>query len=148
MGLSATAGAAPTAKFASSLAQLTPYVLSLLRFVAGLAFFEHGTAKLLGFPPHGAMPVFPEIEFFAGSVELVCGGLVTVGLFTRVVALLTSGEMAIGYFLEHFPRSFFPLLNGGDAAVLYCFIFFYLIFAGGGAVSLDALVWRRRGWSV
>jgi putative oxidoreductase len=139
-----SAAAASPAKSATSLEAFTPYALSLLRLMAGLLFFEHGMAKLFGFPPHGAMPVFPEIEFFAGSVELIGGGLLTVGLFTRVAALLTSGEMAIGYFLDHFPKSFFPLLNGGDAAVLYCFIFFYLIFAGGGAISLDALLWRRR----
>ncbi|HEX4408575.1 MAG TPA: DoxX family protein [Xanthobacteraceae bacterium] len=144
--MSATA-ASPTKITASSVTSLTqyaPYALSLLRFMAGLLFLEHGMAKILGFPPHGAMPVFPEIEFFAGCVELIGGSLITVGLFTRIAALLTSGEMAIGYFLDHFPRSFFPLLNGGDAAVLYCFIFFYLIFSGGGPLSLDALVWRNR----
>lgn len=143
MDVSATAGTMSGAKSAAPWAQFTPYALSLLRIVAGLLFLEHGMAKLLGFPHHGTMPVFPEIEFFAGSVELVCGGLLTVGLLTRVAAFLTSGEMAIGYFVDHFPRSFFPLLNGGDPAVLYCFIFFYLIFAGGGPLSLDAVLWRR-----
>jgi putative oxidoreductase len=144
MDMSAPAGATSPAQPAVSLARLTPYALSLLRFMAGLMFFEHGTAKILGFPPHGTSPVFPEIEFFAGSVELICGGLLTVGLFTRIAAFLTSGEMAIGYFVDHFPKSFFPLLNRGDDAVLYCFIFFYLIFAGGGPLSLDALLWRKR----
>jgi len=129
---------APTA-----LGRYTPYVLSLLRFMAGLLFFEHGLSKLFGFPPHGALQHFPNLEFFAGVVEFSGGFLVTIGLFTRFAAFLMSGEMAIGYFLVHAPKSFFPLLSGGDAAVLYSFLFFYLVFAGPGPVSLDAL-WRRK----
>lgn len=127
-----------------SLDRLTPYMRSLLRFMVGLLFFEHGLSKLFGFPPHGHTMVFPELEFFAGCCELIGGFLVTVGLFTRPAAFLVAGEMAIGYFHSHAPRSFFPLLNGGDAAVLYCFVFLYLACAGGGPLSLDALLWRRR----
>jgi putative oxidoreductase len=127
------------------LARLQPYVLSILRIMAGLLFLEHGLAKLFGFPPHGAMPVFPELEWFAGAVEFTGGILVSLGLFTRYAAFLMSGEMAIGYFLDHAPRSFFPLLNGGDAAVLFCFIFLYLSVAGAGPLSLDALLGRNRG---
>jgi len=125
------------------LKRVAPYALSLLRIMAALLFFEHGLSKLFGFPPHGQMPHFPELEFFAGTVEFTGGFLVAIGLFTRQAAFLMSGEMALAYFLSHAPRSFFPLLNGGEAAILYCFLFFYLVFAGGGPWSLDAL-WRGR----
>jgi putative oxidoreductase len=125
------------------LGRFQPYVLSILRIMAGLLFCEHGLSKLFGFPPHGAMPPFLALEWFAGSIEAAGGILVALGLLTRPAAFLMSGEMAIGYFLDHAPRSFFPLLNGGDAAVLYCFIFLYLVFAGPGPLSLDALVRRR-----
>jgi putative oxidoreductase len=118
-----------------------PRALSLLRFVAGLLFFEHGLSKLMGFPP---APQFAHLQPLsllgaAGLIELVGGALVCVGLFTRVSAFIMSGEMAVGYFLAHAPHSPFPVLNGGDAAVLYCFIFFYLFVAGGGSWSLDRL---------
>jgi putative oxidoreductase len=128
----------------SVLDRFQPYILSILRIMAGLLFCEHGLSKLFGFPPHGAMPHFPELEFFAGCIESTGGILVALGLLTRPAAFLMSGEMAIGYFLYHAPRSFFPLLSGGDAAVLFCFIFLYLVFAGPGPLSLDALIWRKR----
>ena len=129
---------------ATALERMRPYVLSILRIMAGLLFMEHGTAKLFGFPPHGPMPTFPELEFFAGSIELTGGALVALGLFTRPAAFIMSGEMAIGYFLNHAPKSFFPLLSGGEAAVLYCFIFLYFVFAGAGPLSVDALLWGRK----
>ena len=118
-------------------------MLSILRIMAGLLFCEHGTAKLFGFPPHGQMPGPMELEWFAGTMELTGGTLVTLGLFTRAAAFIMSGEMAIGYFMAHAPRSFFPLLNGGEAAVLFCFVFLYFVFAGAGPWSLDALIWRK-----
>jgi putative oxidoreductase len=136
--------AAPRAGRASALHRLQPYVLSILRIMAGLLFLEHGMAKLFGFPSHGPMPSFPELEWFAGMIELTGGTLVALGLFTRVAAFIMSGEMAIGYFMDHAPRSFFPLLNGGEAAVLYSFVFLYFVFAGAGPLSLDALVWGRK----
>jgi putative oxidoreductase len=129
---------------ATAFERCRPYVLSALRIMAGLLFFEHGMAKVFGFPPHGQMPGFPEIEWFAGRIELVGGGLLALGFGTRAVALIMSGEMAIGYFMDHAPRSLFPLLNGGDAPILYCFVFLYFVFAGGGPLSFDALVWRKR----
>jgi putative oxidoreductase len=117
----------------------TPRVLSLLRIAVALFFLEHGMQKLFGFPPRtGAGPGFLSLLWFAGVLEFVGGLLVLLGLFTRPVAFLLSGEMAIGYFMAHAPRSFFPVLNGGDAAALYCFVFFYLAFAGPGPWSLDA----------
>ena len=101
-------------------------------------------SKVFGFPPHGHMPVFPETEWFAGRIELIGGGLVALGLFTRAAAVMVSGEMAFAYFISHAPRSFFPLINGGEAAILFCFAFLYLVFAGGGPLSLDALLWGRK----
>jgi putative oxidoreductase len=139
--------AAATAEATSQpalLNRLVPYALSILRIMAGLMFLEHGMAKLFGFPPHGGVQQFMTFEWFAGAIEFTGGLLVALGLFTRPAALIMSGEMAIGYFMDHAPRSFFPLLNGGDSAVLYCFVFFYFIFAGAGPLGLDALIWRRR----
>jgi putative oxidoreductase len=121
----------------------TPRILSLLRIAVALFFLEHGMQKLFGFPPRTmAGPDFLTLLWFAGVIEFFGGLLVLVGLFTRPVAVLLSGEMAVGYFMAHAPRAFFPALNGGDAAALYCFIFFYLAFAGPGPWSLDAL-WGR-----
>lgn len=119
-----------------------PRMLSVLRIMAALLFMEHGLGKLFGFPgwptPNGGPALFTLI-WFAGAIEAVGGLLLALGLFTRPVAFILSGEMAIGYFTAHFPRSFFPVLNGGDAAVLYCFLFFYIFVAGGGAWSLDRM---------
>ncbi len=125
-----------------SLDRWAPHVLSILRIVVALLFLQHGLSKLLAFPQPMPAPAVFTMIWFAGVIELVGGVLVTLGLFTRAAAFIMSGEMAIAYFLAHAPRSFFPLLNGGDAAVLYCFVFFYLAFAGPGPWSLDAL-WKR-----
>lgn len=119
--------------------------LSLLRFVAGLCFLEHGLSKLFGFPPvatfaHG----LPPMVWVAGIVETFGGFLICIGLFTRPAAFIASGEMAVGYFTVHLPKSPFPEINGGDAAILYCFIFFFLIFAGAGPISVDRLIGSRR----
>jgi putative oxidoreductase len=139
---SAVSTSAPRS-YATTLERLSPYVLSILRIMAGLLFLEHGTSKLFGFPPHGPMPHLFELEWFAGMIEFCGGTLVALGLFTRPAAFLMSGEMAIGYFMFHAPRSFFPLLSGGEAAVLYCFVFLYFVFAGAGPWSLDAVIWRK-----
>jgi putative oxidoreductase len=122
-----------------------PYMLGVLRLVAALLFMEHGTAKLLGFP-HVAM--FDHLQafslvWFAGVLELVGGGLLALGLFTRATAFVLSGEMAVAYFMMHSPKGFFPVLNQGELAALYAFLFLYLVFAGGGAWSLDALMARK-----
>lgn len=124
---------------------LQPAALSLLRFVAGLCFLEHGTAKLFGFPPvaHYLTGHLPPLILAAGVIEVIGGALVTIGLLTRPAAFLTSGEMAIAYFKGHAVKSAFPLLSGGDAAVLYCFIFLYLAVAGGGLISLDRVLPSR-----
>ena len=118
-----------------------PRALSVLRIVAALLFMEHGTSKLFGFPvwpAHGGPPVFTLI-WFAGVIEALGGLLLALGLFTRPAAFIMSGEMAIGYWTSHAPKSFFPLLSGGDAAVLYCFVFLYIFVAGGGPWSIDSL---------
>ena len=119
-----------------------PRVLSIMRIMVGLLFMEHGTAKLLGFPPGTAAPALFTLHWFAGVIEMVGGALVALGLLTRIAAFIMSGEMAIGYFMSHAPLNFFPLVNRGDAAVLYCFIFLYLAVAGGGCWSLDRLLSR------
>ena len=116
----------------------SPYMLAVLRIVTALIFMEHGTQKLLGFQPSPTpAPELLSLRGIAGLLELVGGALLTVGLFTRPVAFILSGEMAVAYFIGHAPRSFFPILNGGDAAILYCFVFLYFAFAGGGPWSLD-----------
>lgn len=122
---------------------LQPYALSLLRFVAGLCFLEHGLQKLFGFPVAGPAHL-TALYLIAGLIEVIGGILVLLGLFTRPAAFIMSGEMAIAYFMSHAPKSVSPLANGGDAAILFCFIFFYLIFAGPGPISLDRLMaWHR-----
>jgi putative oxidoreductase len=125
---------------------LRAYALSLLRFIAGLCFLEHGSAKLFGFPSVAAYAAghLSPLILAAGYIEFVGGILVCLGLLTRPAAFLMSGEMAIGYFISHAPKSVFPVVNGGDAAILYCFIFLYLAVAGGGPVALDQwLRWAR-----
>jgi putative oxidoreductase len=124
-----------------------PRLLSVLRIVTGLAFFEHGAQKLLAFPP--TMPGAPAIApfsmlWFGGILELTGGFLVLIGLFTRPAAFILAGEMAVAYWTFHAPKSFYPAINGGDAAILYCFIFLYLSAAGAGPWSLDAMGRGRR----
>ena len=122
-----------------------PRMLSILRIVAALIFMAHGTQKLLGFPASGdAGPALLSLSGLAGVLELFGGALLALGLFTRQVAFVLSGMMAVAYWIAHAPQSFFPVLNGGDAAILYCFVFLYLVFAGGGAWSLDNLRHRSR----
>ena len=123
-----------------------PQLLSVLRIMTAFMFILHGTSKLFAFPvallPNGATAVFPTQIWFAGALEVFGGALLFLGLFTRPVAFLLSGEMAVAYFQAHFPRSFWPTVNGGVPPVLYCFIWLYISAAGPGPWSLDA--WRRR----
>jgi putative oxidoreductase len=122
------------------LSEWTPYALGILRIVAGLIFLEHGTQKLLGIPAgeRAFVDAFT-LSWWAGLFELILGALITVGLFTRLAAFIASGEMAIAYWLAHAPQNFFPVNNMGDAAILYCFVFLFLVFAGPGKWSLDGL---------
>ena len=119
----------------------SPRLLSVLRIMSGLLFMQHGTAKLLGIPQ---MEMFAKLQPYslswtAGVFELVGGALLVIGLFTRPVAFVLSGLMAFAYFIAHAPRGFYPILNAGELAALYCFVFLYLAAAGGGSWSVDAL---------
>lgn len=124
----------------ASLNRFAPMALAALRIMSALLFMAHGTQKLLGFPappPSGSLPAAFTMPWTAGVLELVGGALLVVGLFTRPVAFVLSGLMAFAYFLAHAPRNFYPVLNGGDAAILFCFVFLYLVFAGPGGLSVD-----------
>ena len=127
------------------IARYEPYVLSIVRIVVALLFFEHGLSRLFGFPSPLPTPALFTMYWFAGAIELAGGALVALGLFTRPAALIMSGEMAFAYFMRHAPGGFFPILNRGDGAILFCFMFLYLAFAGAGPWSLDALLARKRG---
>lgn len=121
----------------SELTKWSPRVLSILRIMAGLLFFAHGSGKLLGFPVIEQTPPLFSIYGAAGVIEIVTGILIAVGFLTRPAAFVASGLAAFAYFLGHAPRDFYPVNNGGDAAILFCFVFFYLIFAGPGPWSID-----------
>lgn len=127
------------------LATWAPRVLSLLRIITALLFMEHGLMKLFAFPgPQPGVPdPLPTILVAAAWIEVVGGGLIALGLFTRAAAFLCSGMMAVAYFMAHGSQGFWPALNGGEPAILYCFIFLYLVFAGGGVWSLDTLVRKK-----
>ena len=119
-----------------------PRILSVLRIVVGVLYMEHGLAKILDFPHqpnHAPYALFTLVPGLQGLLELVGGLLLALGLFTRTVAFVLAGDMAVAYFMAHTPRGFFPLLNGGGLAIVYCFIFLYFWIAGGGEWSLDRL---------
>ena len=124
-----------------------PWLLSLSRIIVAFLFMQIGTAKLYGFPapviPGGALAVFGTQTWWSAVLEVYGGGLILVGLFTRPVAFLLSGEMAFAYFIGHAGGGFWPVLNGGSPAIFYCFYFLYLSAAGGGPFALDALLGRR-----
>ena len=119
-----------------------PRVRSILRIMVGLLFLEHGLAKLFGFPSAAMHPAMFHLLWFAGVIEALGGLLVALGLFTRYAAFIMSGEMAVAYFLVHAPQGFFPILNMGELAIVYCFAFLYLAAAGPGPWSVDAM--RKR----
>ncbi len=120
------------------LSRWQPQLLAILRIVTGLLFLEHGLSKFFGFPVPFPMPgPLPPLLLAAGVIECVAGVLVTLGLLTRIAAFIAAGEMAVAYWMMHFPKSPWPLANMGEAAILYCFIFLYLAAAGAGAWSID-----------
>jgi putative oxidoreductase len=128
-----------------TLSKFQPITLSLFRFITGLLLLQYGLAKILKFP--AGMP-FDKVELFsmigaAGTIELVLGTLLMIGLFTRIAAFILSGEMAFAYFIGHFPRGFFPLINKGTAAILFCFACLYLSTVGGGPYSVDAAMGKK-----
>jgi len=123
-------------------AALVPWAtrsLSILRIIAGLLFLQHGLQKHMGFPAPAPAHI-STLLYVQGAIEIIGGILLTIGLFTRYAAFIMAGDMAVAYFIAHFPRSFFPLVNSGELAVLYCFVFLYIFFAGPGPWSVD------RGW--
>ena len=127
----------------------TSRMLSIFRIVAGVIFFSSGTMKIFGIPEN-PMPNMPPIELWSqmgigGLLEIIGGALIILGLLTRPAAFIMAGMMAVAYFQFHQPQAFWPTNNGGVAAVMYCFFFLYLVFAGAGAWSLDAMIARARG---
>jgi putative oxidoreductase len=137
-------------KFNKTLASAEPIVLSIFRIITGLLLFQYGVAKIFKFP---VLPYFanvPPLIYTAGTIELVLGALLILGLLTRPVAFILSGEMAFAYFMGHMFKGgfdapvFIPLLNGGNAAILFCFACLYLFFAGGGPLSLDAMIGKSK----
>jgi putative oxidoreductase len=120
------------------------WLLAVLRIVVALLFMQHGGQKLLNYPPgRGAVHLFSQAGL-AGVLELVGGAFILLGLLTRLIAFILSGEMAFAYFLMHAKRGFWPIENGGELAVLYCFVFLYLAAAGAGPLSLDSICFRRK----
>jgi putative oxidoreductase len=126
----------------SFLADWQPRILSIMRIVAALLFLQHGLVKVFGFPMPGPANL-PPLLMLAAAIEIIGSLLLLIGLFTEVVAFIMSGEMAFAYFMAHAPKSIYPIANGGDLAILFCFIFLYLAFAGGGPWSLDAARMQR-----
>ena len=134
--------------FEPSRSPWTGRMLSILRIVAALVFITFGTMKVFNYPPlPQGMPPIPLMSQagFAGILEIVGGTLLVLGLFTRPVSFILSGEMAVAYFQGHYPMSFWPSINQGTPAILYCFIFLYFVFAGAGPWSLDAMIARSKG---
>ncbi len=129
--------------FESASPQWNRRMLGLFRIVAGILFVTHGIQKTFGYPPnpmmHMPVPLMSQLGV-AGVVEIIGGSAIILGLFTRVVAFILAGEMAVAYFTQHFPRGPIPLANGGELAVLYCFFYLYLVFAGAGSFSIDSLL--------
>ncbi|HEX8364055.1 MAG TPA: DoxX family protein [Allosphingosinicella sp.] len=122
-----------------------PYALAALRIVAGLLFLSHGLVKMFGFP-EGAQPgqqALFTLMGIGGAIEVVAGLLIALGLFTRFAAFIASGEMAVAYWMFHAPSGFYPILNAGELAIVYCFLFLYFVFSGPGALSLDGAMRRR-----
>lgn len=130
----------------NAMSRYQPQALALLRIVAGLLFFSHALVKLIGFPPGAPPGQQHDLMTLLGAaaiIEAVTGILIVIGLFTRPAAFLAAGEMAVGYWLVHAPQGFHPVVNHGEPAILYCFIFLYLAAAGPGAFSLDGARARR-----
>jgi putative oxidoreductase len=124
-----------------TLSRWQPIALSLFRFITGLLLFQYGVAKLLKFPPDSPFAKVELISLYgaAGALELILGALLMLGLFTRPVAFILSGEMAFAYFVGHFPKGFYPIINGGTAAILFCFACLYLVTSGPGPISVDEM---------
>jgi putative oxidoreductase len=129
--------------FYATLERYRPYILSILRIVVGLLFLQHGLSKVFNFPAPSPVPSLSGLLILAAVLETIGAALFLVGAFTRIVAFILSGEMAFAYFMAHAPRSFYPIVNAGEVAVLFCFLFLYFAFAGGGPLSVDRAMLRQ-----
>lgn len=129
----------------AGVARFSPYALAALRIIAALLFMEHGLTKLFHFPAAqpGAPDPLPMLLMVAAIIEVAGGALIAIGLFTRLAAFICAGQMAVAYFMVHAGASFWPALNGGEAAILYCFVFLYISTAGPGALSVDGVLARK-----
>lgn len=128
----------------NALSRYAEVVYCIMRLIVGLLFACHGGQKLLGFPPGGHGVPLEGLGLIGAWIELVGGFLIAFGLLTRPAAFLASGMMAVAYFMVHAPGGFFPIANKGEPAVIYCFVFLYILFRGSGVYSLDSLLWRNR----
>jgi putative oxidoreductase len=128
--------------FYASLERWRPQILSILRIVVALLFIQHGTQKFFGFPGGGGGSL-STLSFIQGVLEFGGGILLLLGVYTRLVAFILSGDMAVAYFMAHYPSSFYPIVNKGDLAILFSFVFLYIFFAGGGAWSVDRSVLKQ-----
>ncbi len=127
----------------NSLGRYSPFAYAVLRTIAGLLFACHGGQKILGFPPVAKAMQLDALGMAGGYIELICGFLIALGLLTRPAAFLASGMMAVAYFMVHAKGGFFPRINGGEPAVVYCFLFLYMFFRGSGPFALDNLIFRE-----
>jgi len=123
--------------------RLRPFILSILRIVIGLLFLQHGLSKFFNFPAPSPVASLSGLLILAALLETVGAALFLVGAYTRIVALILSGEMAFAYFMAHAPQSIYPLVNKGELAVIYCFVFLYFAFAGGGPISVDRAILKQ-----
>jgi|KBSMisStaDraftv2_1062788.scaffolds.fasta_scaffold995031_1 putative oxidoreductase len=127
----------------NSLKRFADPVYCLMRLIVGLLFACHGGQKILGFPPVAKAMQLDTLGTIGGYIELICGLLIALGLLTHFAAFIACGMMAVAYFMVHAKGGFFPIINRGEAAVLYCFVFFFIFFYGAGRFSLDALIFKR-----
>ena len=127
----------------NSLKRFADPMYCLMRLIVGLLFACHGGQKILGFPPSARPGQLDTLGMVGGYIELICGFMIALGLFTCLAAFIASGMMAVAYFMVHAKGGFFPIVNRGESAVLYCFVFLFMVFYGSGRLSLDALIFKR-----
>ena len=130
------------------LGRFEPYIYAILRIIAGFLLFWHGSMKLLGFPPPKQPIALDGLMATSGVIELVGGLMIILGLFAGFAAFIASGELAVAYFMAHAPQGFFPILNGGELAVIYCFVLLYIASRGSGLLSIDSLINRGKARTV
>lgn len=126
------------------LGKYEPYLYAILRIIAGFLLFWHGSQKLLGFPPPKQPMQLNTLLTVSGVIELVGGLMIILGLFAGIAAFIASGMLAVAYFMVHAPQGFFPILNGGELAVIYCFVLLYIASRGSGLLSIDSLLNRAK----